>query len=590
MKKFHLLTFAVAAFVLGGCQGKEDPSIDPTISDGEARYLSVSIATTSPTKADADDFEIGTTDENAVKKVRFYFFDEDGIAAAVKANGDSYFDYQPEATDGTTSSSANNVEKTFGATIVINTKLGDKLPSQMVAVVNPGSVAALSGNLRLSELQALVGRYDNQESTSNGFVMTSSVYAKNAAKQCAVAIAPENLKNSEDEAKGSPVLIYVERVLAKVRVQSKATTSSITYNGSTYDGAIDTKIEADMNGDGTAEKIYLLLEGWGLDNTANMTYLFKEINPSWSEENLFGTGNSWNSADNFRSYWATNPTAENPAPGNTATAFALQNSTYYGLTTTTIGTTKCLYCMENAADDKENGSKAYFDPDKALSNRTQVILKGTLVTDGATKAAPAPLAKWAGQYMTQDEAKAKMLAQVEGGIFKSDDNGGYKTIEASDVEFVSAYSLDNTIANTQNGKRYLSYLQLADAAANTQFYSDANGTTIKAEEVNDLLKSAVPGAQIWAKGQTYYYLDIQHLNETALTNTTDASYGQWGVVRNHLYDITISSIAGPGTPVFDDANESLIAQHTKDDDWYVAAQINILSWRLVSQSASITTE
>lgn len=90
---------------------------------------------------------------------------------------------------------------------------------------------------------------------------------------------------------------------------------------------------------------------------------------------------------------------------------------------------------------------------------------------------------------------------------------------------------------------------------------------------------------------TYYFLDIRHLASPEIEGLTpdkegykvaDAAKvpGFYGVVRNHVYKTTINSVFGLGTPVYD-PDEVIIPQIPKDEEVYLAAEINILSWRIV---------
>lgn len=72
---------------------------------------------------------------------------------------------------------------------------------------------------------------------------------------------------------------------------------------------------------------------------------------------------------------------------------------------------------------------------------------------------------------------------------------------------------------------------------------------------------------------TYYYYEIIH-HGTGETATK-------GVVRNHIYATKITKIAGLGTPVYD-PTEIIYPEKPDENDHYIAAEINILSWRIVS--------
>lgn len=86
---------------------------------------------------------------------------------------------------------------------------------------------------------------------------------------------------------------------------------------------------------------------------------------------------------------------------------------------------------------------------------------------------------------------------------------------------------------------------------------------------------ALGSAKVWKDGYTYYYFDINHFGDKI------------GVVRNHIYDADIQTLAGLGTPVYN-PDEIIYPEKPVDtDDSFIAARINILSWRVVNSDINI---
>lgn len=81
-------------------------------------------------------------------------------------------------------------------------------------------------------------------------------------------------------------------------------------------------------------------------------------------------------------------------------------------------------------------------------------------------------------------------------------------------------------------------------------------------------------AEIRRDGMAYYHTGVEHLGTTK------------GIVRNHFYQIDVNTIKGFGTPVYDPDSkfEPVDPQEVKT---YIAAKINVLSWRVVSQSVNL---
>lgn len=534
----------VAGLAFVGCSNEEDMTSG---NNGEPQYLTVSVnATSTLTRANSleGDYEEGVGNENEVTNVRFYFFDADGKAAQVKGeNGETYYDVAMSGTD----KDMLNVEKILTATLVIQTPAKDKVPASIVAVVNPKEdLGVVESIAKLNEVIA-----DHSSTTS--FIMSSSVYADGGTKMEAVNVAG-HLYSTAEAAKADPVIIHVERVLAKARL-----TVGLTAN---TNGVYKTSDDGSQKfGD---EEIYVKFLGWNVTATAKTSRLMKEINPSWPS-NLFGS-TLWNTADYYRSFWAINPTpmeynygsfntAGNPA--NAITAFDSND-----------GKINYTYLQENASDSNDGS-----DPTKP----SQVIIAAQLVkADGTT---PIEFAEYAGERTTIDGLIAKYAAAS--GLWKDNEGGSGKIgIEVGDIELKTATEIN--VANQETPGRYKVYAQLTADAAKKTWYTSKEADASPVDNANDILK-ALGGAKVWNDGYTYYYFDIQHLNGGASAENVK---GKIGVVRNHIYAANINSLAGLGTPVYD-PEEIIYPEHPEEDETFIAAQIRILSWRLVKKNINL---
>lgn len=116
-----------------------------------------------------------------------------------------------------------------------------------------------------------------------------------------------------------------------------------------------------------------------------------------------------------------------------------------------------------------------------------------------------------------------------------------------------------------------------------ELYQKKGGKFVKLE-AQDLAKVRAEMQQapveISNGGRTYYYTPIKHLGKA---NTP----AQYGVVRNHSYQVEITSIKGFGTPVYDPDSEKIIPTLPSDDKTYLAAKISVLSWRVVSDKVNL---
>ena len=89
----------------------------------------------------------------------------------------------------------------------------------------------------------------------------------------------------------------------------------------------------------------------------------------------------------------------------------------------------------------------------------------------------------------------------------------------------------------------------------------------------------------------FFNIPVKHLgyyrqsnNTTAATNAAtievaDASVGDFGMVRNHSYQINVTKIEGLAEGIGDKANPIIPPADTKDV--YMAYRINVLRWAIV---------
>ena len=564
MKRNLLFMTVLASLFLAGCSQEEITPNSEDNGSGEANtsYMTVNLASSDVTGTRAAaGYEDGSDAENSVQAVRFYFFTANGAIAPVKLLNGSYVNYYDWTRDINQSDDkdTDDTESVLAATIVISTKDGDKLPQGIAAVLNPPTIKGTSllgsTSLDLSTLKAKVADFATVDLTSeNKFVMFNSVYGKNNAEVCAVPIESNNLQKTETDAKKAEnvVKIYVERSVAKVKVALGDDVASVTSD------KLALKDKKGENLKVGGEQVYLKLGGWSLTAETTEGRLVKAIDPTWRSDWWNGSG-----AFAHRSFWAINSEkAANKYPVS-----------YDDITTFP----DAKYTNENALDfDTQNGI-----------NRTKVILKGQLCkADGSNFTIVRHLGAHFADTYSETPAdnlpalKANILSQLtaNGYNYYTETTSGSKTtrtqIEDSDLQIVNA-----TLDKEENSKNncYV-YAQLTTAAAAKTWYtsSDINDkTTISAADLNKNLakKDVVDWALVWKDGMTYYYYEIIH-HGTGETATK-------GVVRNHIYATKITKIAGLGTPVYD-PTEIIYPEKPDENDHYIAAEINILSWRIVS--------
>lgn len=590
MKKFILPLFAAA--MLASCSNEEAPVVT---GETETNYLSINLVTNfgGATRAtDDNEFEQGLQEENRVNKVRFYFFDSTGAAAQVKRSGGgfvNYYDWTPE-NNNFGEREDNNVTNVIHATVVIESlkdqSKDDKdaagKAASVVAIINPTpEFLANTSSLSKTELQDVAQSYTAytfDDSNKGQFVMSNTVYGDDAAtspsKLMEVSTAGHYYPTPE-AAVGNPVTIYVERVLAKVRLASHAdfTAETITMSDGTltvYDTQATYTDDA-----GNPRKIYVKFCNWGVTATPDKSYLVKDIDPTWQD--IFGVDNLWNEPARHRSYWAINP-------AGVEYLYPSYNEVVPSQINTIFGEANARYPHENAGEITSSN----YTPSK-------VIIGAQLVKEDGT---PLTIMKYGfDNYFDEASLKAALLRLITTAYYVEDPTAGdgvqagstkYRQIGLDDVEFVTEGSLvanptneDLTcytriqLTKTPEGQTPVKYYTIATAGDGSK-----TATEVNASEINDALK-ALGRQKIWTNGYTYYHFDIHHIGYLA-----DGETKRTGVVRNHIYNVTLRSLVGMGTPVYD-PNEELIPQKPEEDDTYLAAEIKVLSWRLVDDEVKL---
>lgn len=694
MKFSKLFMGLLGALAFTACSSDDVIPDNPNPGEGtNSRFMTVSIRNANPMgRAGGDqsadgNFEYGFDYENKVDNVRFYFFDENGEPFKVRYTGQSFFDCD-KVTKKQSESTDFNVEQVLEAVVVLSSSNADENFSgikSMVAIANYTLIPDLGdANLSLAQLKEISGStYFKGDNTINSvdknskdaqFLMTSSAYVveKDGVKTTKFALETEvangKIRPTREEALANPVDLYIERVVAKVRVatawNSAMETKTVTFNDQQVTAVklrkkddkgniTDLKTTDDDNG----KNIWLVITGWDLSATAPSTWLFKKVNPNWEFTDLPW---QWYDDTRKRSYWAMNSNFNwkdlliDFDPNATA---KVGSKTTSGSTTTTE-TGDALYCFENAADynadiANSDGLKSGYDPSEKTRDRTVAYIAGALVTVDETTGVATEIsyAEWAGQKYTEADLLVAMFAPVEnivyvrdaepyttdtttdedGNITSTTDNYHFHAIRVEDMIIVPAEDDEVNKADTQteDSRRYLSYLRMrkdktiianfkktergghtiqTTGEGETQavvFYEatkyDNSGNPIEFKTVTRAEANAnftsLPGARVWP-GKTYFFVDFHHLNfqteNGAITNAS-AKNGGYGVVRNHIYDIELNSVYGLGTPILspkdgdkDEFKEfPVIPQKPSQDAFYLAARINILSWRVVKQGTDL---
>ncbi len=567
MKNFKFLFGAFCALgMMASCSSNDDvvEGGGTTPDGGQNLYLSINVmsaneGTRATVSGDPDGaiYEAGTTAENEVNNAYFYFYDADGNAANVVKLGDgTYVNYYASPA---TSSGADmpNVEKLVDVTVVINTKNGDLIPDKIVAVLNADkALTKVDGTgMSLTELENVVADY-RLTADDKYFRMSSSVYSAGGEKKLAVENIQGSFKSSEDLAKAAPVDIYVERVLAKVSVGAGITTDAddiivggeqLYYTGQTSDRS-----------DNVDKRLYVKFVGWNVATETTTSYLFKSINGAWTDSDLGITNWTW--PNYFRSFWAMNPNGVEYANHDYSDAGQFKvgavdenKDVVYGAGEGNINYT---YIQENASPYSATLAAA------APTNASKIIVASQLVDKNGNAST---LAEWKGIRSNVDGVLATMANFS--GVYYQKDETTRALITPDMIEFTDAAT----------------YAVIKESAFDTYdiyLSKDATEKAATIEAVNEQLKTVLGAAKVWKDGKCYYYTDIRHLA------AGEDKPGYYGVVRNHSYQVVITSVTGLGTPVYN-PDEVIDPEQPEEEESYLAARIKVLSWRVVKSTVDL---
>ncbi len=113
-------------------------------------------------------------------------------------------------------------------------------------------------------------------------------------------------------------------------------------------------------------------------------------------------------------------------------------------------------------------------------------------------------------------------------------------------------------------------------------------------DINQYLDENTNVAEIpaYVDGKMYYSVPIEHLNnvtsyvDEAGETVEEIQPGNYGVVRNHWYNLSINGVTNIGKGITDD-DEVIVPEPEDPTYYYVQATINILSWKQVNQGVTL---
>lgn len=402
--------------------------------------------------------------------------------------------------------------------------------------------------------------------TANYLKYDKGFFMANAPKY--VAGAPEtlvkinNIYASKQEAENSAATtVYVERGLAKVSLAT---------------GSDDKHVEI---ADGNYAGDQVDIKGWTLDVTNTKTYPVHVTEGLWADTwKATTTPAATNGAtmDRFhdtkltefpRVYWGLDP--------NYSTDFtkvAACEGEFTMATTTDFKTgaeaKKPQYCRENT-----------FDIDHMVQGQTtRVLFSAKYKPAGFSAGETFYKMGNSSQLWNADKVVALIKAKAM-EVFNETDADKVEVI-LTGTDLVKAGIHLITKANVKHGTAEISDDDIT--AINTKLgFKAASGT------------DPMVGLSTYVDGVSYYIARVKHFGDDLTKweagndtyNSNNANWlGRYGVLRNNWYELSVSSVSGPGYPDVPKVNPTA---PDDENEQYINVEVKILDWAKRSQSVDL---
>lgn len=653
----------VAAFMslgmfLIGCSESLVPEQSQPLERDTDFYINVQIATPAEEETRADDpntlgssYVNGLPEEQTINKILFVFYNSD-------------YQYVGNATytptgDQTPETNAGSIETIMSFTVPVSVAAGSTKPAYVMAYVNPTLKAETDlFNDYYTALGAFRELNDVLPSTDanghRGFTMNNSVHYEaekdDELPTIAIPIEDTQLFTSEEDAKASinPIVIYVERVVAKVTLDKEENIAESNNTVTAEDGVTTYTLNFEALGWGLSnlEKATFLIKNFRTEASGNpdtfdnplifTNYMYKDLNgrlnnrnddsrsltnPSWN----FPGGNN-NNDENWgisghRTFWALSPTYYHDDD--------LYIPTYaddiYNGTIVNIRKSPLLYRRYN--DIYNTGNKRLGAYGKSIGD-TQYTLEHTMqagmVTNYQKRAVTCAVV--VGKYtlkdgntdVTYDNFYIRKIMTEDGAktiIYPSDDDMKKAYLEknttiyikdpANNTEYIPVpfetgeegseyfadFEIEHPFLDSPVPSRYVT-LMLNNVPANKYYHQNATGafepvTSANVKAINsDLYNNMIGqlgGIEKYYSGYAYFEVPVRHLwgrsNKNIDDNEFVAQLGQYGVVRNHSYNIKVTGIDGIGVGISDPG--APIIPNVENDNYVVKTEIRVQRWRVV---------
>ena len=564
----NLFGMAVMATALVACSSSDDLTPNGNGNEGNqtgAAYASfrINLPTTSGTRADAEGtptFENGDKNEYAVNDATLLLFQKNTSGEFIFKEYVDLGNMEPWTASGTKGITTTakltakitkakvGANKGYYALIVLN---NNSETAPKISYPTEGQTYSAWSQNAANATAANYSKYDN------GFFMANAPKFVAGAPETLVEI--KNIYASKQQAENSTATtVYVERGLAKVSLASASVDKHVDIAEGNYK---DDKVD---------------IQGWTLDVTNTKTFPVHVTEGLWADTwKTTVTPDATNGAsmDRFhdtkltefpRVYWGLDP--------NYSTDFASVTACEGEFTMATKGNfktgeeaKKAQYCLENT-----------FDIDHMVQGQTTRVLfsakytpNGFAANETFYKFGNSPKLWHAADVVKQIKAKAEEVlgAEVTVTLDATGNNmtkSGVRLVEAANIT-CGTTALTPELVDKINAKLGLKRATSTDAAV---------------------------GLSTYESGVSYYVARVKHFNELTpwapgndIYGGNNANWlGRYGVLRNNWYELSVSSVSGPGYPDIPKVNPTV---PDDENDQYINVEVKILDWAKRSQSIDL---
>jgi len=529
MKSKFLLLAALLVAMFTACSDDIDKD-DPVITgDGEA-WLSLRINPSVTTRAlNGTPSQNGTGAESSVDAVRVVLFKTQNVTQVIDLTA---------AQRGTPGESNGASTGTAGEAFKVSPK-----PDAILVIVNPASnLPTFLPGTPFSAVNTAVTANVSTVTATTGFMMTND-------RGDLEALTDANLKSTADVAEQNALTLNVDRVAAKVRLFAPASFGTPPVTPPTQDDQIvmlATDIEWDLN---VTNKKYFPVSK-RIKTTVGTTVWSDRYNlGSYRIDPNYGDDPAGSPA---QAIWGT-------ADYGTNYNYSVDDADANWSATTTSDADEVKYCLENTQDVAYN-THAYT---------THVLVRANV--------RPSHYKELDGTYTA---------STANDSWFKV--GTGYYTynilLDWIESELTSYYSGSQPIPSLANALNAyfaaipVSEIDIDSYTGGTFAERAARAKADFAAKNGDLVAKRVGSLSYYDGSINYYKVMIKHDDDKG--GNTVNGLGEFGVVRNSVYDVNVTGVMNAGYPIIPEPNPD---EDDEENDLYLSVEININPWTWYTQ-------